>query len=183
MSTRSTALAMAAMAAALLAAPTTASAARCAGGDVTPSSDNLASVRHSTLCLLNNERTSRGLRRLRDNAKLRSAAQAYSWSMVRHDFFDHTSPSGSTLLGRVRGTAYLASARGWALGENIAWGAGYLATPRHTVRSWMHSPGHRHNILTGRFDEIGIGVVPGAPVSLPEGMNAATYTTDFGTRK
>ncbi len=25
------------------------------------------------------------------------------------------------------------------------------------MRSWMNSPGHRANILTGRFTEIGIG--------------------------
>jgi len=179
---RSTALAAAAMAAALLAAPTPASAAGCAGADVVPTSSNGATVRHATLCLLNRERSSRGLGRLRSSGKLRRAAQSYSWAMVRHDFFDHVSPNGSTLLGRVRKTAYLASARGWALGENIAWGAGSLATPRNTVRAWMRSPGHKHNILTRRFTEIGIGVVPGAPVALPAGMNAATYTTDFGTR-
>ena len=44
----------------------------------------------------------------------------------------------------------------------------------------MKSPGHKANILTSRYREIGIGVVEGAPVrtSLP----AATYTTDFGVR-
>jgi len=46
----------------------------------------------------------------------------------------------------------------------------------------MNSAGHKHNILTGRFTEVGIGIAPGAPVDLPEGMNAATYTTDFGMR-
>jgi uncharacterized protein YkwD len=182
MKTRSTAFTAAAMAAALLAAPHSASAAPCAGADVMPTSANTAQVRHATLCLLNQERRSRGLKRLRESAKLRSAAQSYSWAMVRNDFFDHVSPGGSTLLGRIRKTAYLSSAQGWALGENIAWGAGELASPRKTMRAWMHSPGHKHNILTGRFTEVGIGIAPGAPVQLPEGMNAATYTTDFGMR-
>jgi uncharacterized protein YkwD len=170
------------LAAALLVLPGAAAASPCAGGDIHPTSDNLTAVRHATLCLLNNERTSRGLGRLHESAKLRSAAQAYSWSMVRHDFFNHVSPGGSTLLTRVRSTAYLSSARGWVLGENIAWGSGYLATPANTVKAWMHSAGHKHNILTGRFIEIGIGVAPGAPIQLPDGMSAATYTTDFGTR-
>jgi uncharacterized protein YkwD len=178
---RSTAL-TAALATALLAVPSAASAASCAGGDVVPTPSNAVTVRHATLCLLNQQRAAHGLRKLHESAKLRSAAQGYTWAMVRNDFFDHVSPGGSTLLGRVRSTAYLASARGWALGENIAWGAGSLATPKSTVRAWMHSSGHRHNILTRRFDEIGIGVVAGAPVDLPDGMNAATYTTDFGTR-
>jgi uncharacterized protein YkwD len=182
MSFRSTAISAAAMAAALFAVTTPASAAPCAGGDVVPTQSNAQTVRHATLCLLNNQRRMHGLRSLRESAKLRSAAQGYTWAMVRNDFFDHVSPGGSTLLGRVRSTAYLASAHGWALGENIAWGAGSLATPQATMRAWMHSAGHRHNILTGRFNEIGIGVVAGAPVDLPDGMNAATYTTDFGTR-
>ncbi|HEY3021172.1 MAG TPA: CAP domain-containing protein [Solirubrobacteraceae bacterium] len=170
--------------AAVLAAPATALAAGrpCPGGDALPTSANLAKARHSTLCLLNHQRALHGLRRLRPSGKLRSAAQAYSWAMVRNDFFDHVSPGGSTLLGRVRKTAYLSSARGWALGENIAWGAGRLATPRQTMRAWMRSAGHRHNILTRRFTEIGIGIAPGAPVRLPAGLAAATYTTDFGVR-
>jgi len=169
-------------AAAALALPGAAAASSCAGDGITPTTDNLASVRHATLCLLNHERTMRGLGRLHESAKLRSAAQAYSWSMVRHDFFNHVSPSGSTLLSRVRSTAYLSSARGWVLGENIAWGSGYLATPANTVKAWMHSAGHKHIILTGRFTEIGIGIAPGAPIQLPSDMRAATYTTDFGTR-
>jgi uncharacterized protein YkwD len=183
MTFRSTASTAAALAASLLVASAPASAsAACAGGDVVPTQSNAATVRHATLCLLNQQRANHGLRKLRESAKLRSAAQGFTWAMVRNDFFDHVSPGGSTLLGRVRSTAYMSGARGWALGENIAWGAGSRATPKATVSAWMHSSGHRHNILTGRFDEIGIGVVPGAPVDLPDGMNAATYTTDFGTR-
>jgi uncharacterized protein YkwD len=44
----------------------------------------------------------------------------------------------------------------------------------------MHSPPHRHNILSGQFREIGIGVSRGAPVGGQD--RAATYGTDFGTR-
>ena len=180
MLTRSTAFAAAALAAAVFASP--ASARPCPGGDVMPTTANVDQASHSTLCLLNHQRVIHGLRRLHPSRRLRSAARSYSWAMVRNDFFDHTSPNGSTLLSRVRKTAYLASAHGWMLGENIAWGAGRLATPRETVNAWMHSAGHRHNILTTRFREIGIGIAPGAPVRLPAGMAAATYTTDFGTR-
>jgi len=183
MSTRPTALAAAALSAALLAAPAPAAAKPCAGGDIVPTASNVKQVRHATLCLLNKERTSRGLKRLHSNHRLRRAAQRYSREMAIRNFFAHRSPSGSTLLGRIRRTAYLSSRRSWMLGENIAWGAGSLASPRKTVRAWMHSPGHKRNILTGRFTEIGIGVVAGAPVPLPAGLNAATYTTDFGTRR
>ena len=47
------------------------------------------------------------------------------------------------------------------VGEIIAagWNAGPPATqPRTVVEGWMNSPGHRKEILTGRYHEMGIGV-------------------------
>jgi uncharacterized protein YkwD len=103
--------------------------------------------------------------------------------MVRQRFFDHVSPGGSTLLRRVRrGTGYLQSVHAFALGENIAWGSGEYATPAETMDGWMHSSGHRHNILNRRFRHVGIGVALGAPEDA-QGMPAATYTVDFGFRQ
>ena len=37
---------------------------RCAGRDVVPNAQNIEQVEHATLCLVNEERTSRGLGRL-----------------------------------------------------------------------------------------------------------------------
>jgi uncharacterized protein YkwD len=171
-------------AAGLLAAMATASPAHaaCAGADAMPSAANASKVRNATLCLLNKQRRAHGLSKLRTNGKLRSAAADYSRLMVRLRFFDHVSPSGSTLQSRVQSTHYLDGARSWAIGENIAWGTGSFATPRSIVRSWMHSPGHRANILNGGFRDIGIGIATGAPVSHQGAAGGATYTTDFGFR-
>ena len=147
-----------------------------------PTHDNAPALRAATLCLLNEERTKRGLKALIAHPQLEKAAQNYSQAMVRQGFFDHVSPSGSTLLSRVRrGTRYLKGARRYSLGENIAWGTSSYATPGETVRGWMESSGHRANILDRRFKHIGIGVVPGAPED-GQGMPAATYTTDLGHR-
>src|SRR3954452_3221746 len=147
-----------------------------------PTAGTISEARDATLCLLNKERTSRGLDKLRNNPRLRGAAQSYSHAMVVNDFFDHVSPGGSTLVSRVKATRYLAGANGWMLGENIAWGGSTRATPRETVDAWMHSAGHRRNILTGSFEEIGVGIAIGAPADLPGDMPSATYTTDFGSR-
>lgn len=166
--------------AALLASP--AAALACDNADDIPTPASISDARDATLCLLNIERTSRGLSRLRSNGRLQDAAQSYSRSMVVNDFFDHVSPGGSTLVSRVKATRYLVGANGWMLGENIAWGGSTRATPRQTVDAWMHSAGHKRNILTSSFDEIGIGIAIGAPASLPDGMASATYTTDFGSR-
>jgi uncharacterized protein YkwD len=102
--------------------------------------------------------------------------------MVRDNFFDHVAPGGSTMLGRVRASSYLRGTRSWALGENLAWGTGELATPARTVDAWMRSEGHRRNILDRSFREIGIGVSVGAPVDVSAALPAATYATEFGSR-
>ncbi|MDX6669387.1 MAG: hypothetical protein QOK04_2767 [Solirubrobacteraceae bacterium] len=160
----------------------TAAATPCANADLMPTTANGAQVRAATLCLINRERTSRGLHALRDDGQLRKVAQNYSREMVRERFFDHVGRDGSTLAGRVKGrTTYLGRAARWSLGENLYWGTGGRATPQESVDGWMHSPGHRHNILNPDFRDIGIGIAIGAPEDV-SGEAAATYTTEFGTR-
>lgn len=158
-----------------LAAP----ASACPGKDVVPARGAVEEARKATLCLLNAERRAHGLRAVRENRRLRRAAVRHSRAMVRDRFFEHTSPSGSTMAGRVARTGY-----DWSsLGENIAWGTATLATPAAIVRGWMTSPGHRANVLGSRFREIGIGIAPGVPLALLPGERGATYTTDFGSRR
>jgi uncharacterized protein YkwD len=100
--------------------------------------------------------------------------------MDARNYFNHTSRSGASFVDRIRRAGYLRGARGWSVGENLAWGTGGLGTPQAIVRAWMNSPGHRDNILNGRFREIGVGISPGAPVG---GVgNGATYATSFGSR-
>jgi uncharacterized protein YkwD len=166
-----------------LALPASASAAaRCANATLIPTPANGPQVRAATLCLINRERTSRGLRALRHDDQLRKASQSYSRQMVRHGFFDHVSPGGSTPRSRItRSTTYLRGAGTWSIGENLYWGAGEGATPQQSVEGWMNSPGHRRNMLDPRFRDIGIGIAVGAPEDLG-GTPAATYTTEFGSR-
>lgn len=45
-----------------------------------------------------------------------------------------------------------------AAGENIAMGQ---STPQAVVQSWMNSSGHRANILSANFTEIGVGYAKG----------------------
>jgi uncharacterized protein YkwD len=66
-------------------------------------------------------------------------------------------------------------------GENLAYGTGPEGSPAEIVDRWMHSPGHRDNILRAAFTEIGIGVTFDVPKREPKGTDpGATYTTDFG---
>ena len=156
----------------------------CANTRLRPSQANLPLIRAATLCLINRERRAHGERALRPNKRLRRAAQAHSESMALGDYFEHDGaggPGGGTPLARLRGAGYISSSRvGYEVGENIAWGTLYLATPRAIVATWMASPGHRANILDARYRETGIGVAPHAPSSLAHGQPGAIYTQDFG---
>src|SRR3954469_10318783 len=160
--------------AAVLAVPAGASAA-CTHKNDNPNDVSLGTAKSATLCLLNRIRRGHGLRRLRENKRLSRASQRHSNSMVRRGVFAH-----GDFVGRIRSAHYLSGARAWSVGENIAWGSLDYATPKSIVRSWMHSPGHRANILSGSFREIGIGISRGAPVA---GMGrAAPYAAHFGAR-
>lgn len=165
-------------AAAALVAPAAAQAS-CPDENVEPNSVNLAEMRAATLCLLNAERTPRGLPALRENAKLTDASQEYSQLMVDRSFFAHVTPDGVDLVQRLTSVGYIVRDAAWTVGENLAWGTGGLATPKRIMQAWMDSPGHRANVLTGEFREVGLGVVLGAPHS-KTAPGAATYTTDFG---
>lgn len=135
----------------------------------------------AAVCLINNRRTRRGLRRLRINSRLTKAAKWHTHDMVRRRYFGHVSRRGRDVVDRLYGAHYLSGRISWAVGENLAWGSGNLGTPRQIVKAWMNSPGHRRNMLDARFREIGIGVIANGPqrTELP----AATYTTTFGVRR
>jgi uncharacterized protein YkwD len=190
MSTRLRTLTIALLAAALLApAASTAeakgisvakAAAACPDADLAPTADNLGRIRTAILCLHNGIRAQRALPRLRANKRLRKAAVGHSRDMVANNYFEHTTPSGVTMVDRILRARYVRNDDGWSLGENLAWGTGSYATPRGAVDAWMNSEGHRENILRRAYRDVGIGVVLGVPGS--EGAGA-TYTLDFGVRR
>jgi uncharacterized protein YkwD len=160
--------------------PVTAKAAGagCRGQHSDPSKAGVTTIRRATLCLINRERRARGLRALRMSRTLARPAQRHSADMAARRYFSHTSPSGTTMNARIARSGYARGGRGYVIGENIAWGSGTASTPARIVRSWMGSPGHRANILSPRYREIGIGVVRRAP----NGAAGGTYTTNFGAR-
>jgi uncharacterized protein YkwD len=169
------AVAAAATLVAVVAAPAPALAAGCANANVNPNDVSLGSAKDATLCLLNRQRAAHGLRRLSDNSRLDLASQRHANDMSDRHYFEH-----GDFVGRIRSAQYLKNARGYTVGENIAWGSFDYATPASIVDAWMHSPGHRANILNGRFHEIGLGVARGAPIGGQQ--DGGTYVTDFGTR-
>ena len=156
-------------------------ATACSAGDASPATAGANQLEQTVLCLVNRERAKHGLSRLKANDSLDKAAAAHSRHMVQARFFAHDSPGGASVMDRVKRRGYRSNG-GLMVGENIAWGSGHYATPAEIVDGWMHSAGHRANILHRGFREIGVGVAIGSPRPV-FGQPAATYTTDFGTRR
>jgi uncharacterized protein YkwD len=130
-------------------------------------------ARTAVLCLVNKERTKRHLHALSRNSTLRAVGSDLAKDMVKRQYFDHTTPDGKDFGDRLRSHHW----KGSSAGENIAWGSGSLGTPASIVKGWMHSPGHRANILHKSFRRAGVGIAPGAP---EDGVGAAaTYAMDY----
>ena len=161
----------------VLASP--APAAACAGARQRPTAAALDRATAATACLLDAQRTARGLAPLRTSRALARAARTHSRRMVAGRFFAHVDPGGAGPAQRIAASGYLTGARSWAVGETIAWGSGSEATPAAIVRGWMRSPPHRRTILDARLRDVGVGVARGCPAGL---RRAATVTADFGAR-
>ena len=120
------------------------------------------------------------------NATLLAAARAHSQNMFQNNYQGHTGPDG-VITSRL--AAYTTGANGWSIGENVYsysksvwyghagfevdWGGspatGGMQTP----------PGHRENIHSAVFREIGVGVVLGSQPGNP-GVGPQLVTQDFG---
>src|SRR4051794_152556 len=167
------------LAGSLTAAPAGARGSGCEYRSRLPAKASDSGLCRAVTCLVNQRRRAHGLRPLRVSDQLRRAATGHSISMVRHDYFSHYGRGGSTFSDRIRDTGYLAGVTSWSLGEVIAAGSGRSATPKAVLHAWMHSYGHRAQLLSGSFRELGVGVAHGMPGA---GRHGATYTIDFGAR-
>ena len=168
----------------LAASPATpgASASACKRwGDVEPTKLRTGEARKAILCLVNQERDKAGLPDLDRDRKLQKAAQRHNDHMDGTGCFDHECGGEAGLDSRLQGVGYLVGGlTRWAYGENIAWGTRSAGTPESIVDAWMHSSGHRANILNKDFKEIGVGFSVGTPDGARE--PGGIYTTDFGLR-
>jgi uncharacterized protein YkwD len=129
--------------------------------------------RLAMLCLVNHARQGRGLEPLAASAPLDRAAGRKSADILGCDEFSHEA-CGHEFTYWMERFGYLRGCAG--AGENIAWGTGELGSVHSIFSAWMHSAGHRENIL-GDFEDIGIGLRVG---SLEGNADAHVWTQDFG---
>jgi uncharacterized protein YkwD len=125
-------------------------------GPVAADDDVLDDIAEAVVEAINVERERRGLRKLKEDGKLRDAAADHVRDMFRRRYFDHVAPDRTRPDDRVRRRGYEFS----AVGENLAAGQ---RTARQAVAGWMRSRRHRETLL-GRFEDVGVAVAGGSPV-------------------
>jgi uncharacterized protein YkwD len=145
------------------------------------SNAELTDAAASVICLVNVERTTRGIEPLRRDADLSQAARRHALDMTRRGYFAHVGPSGERLGDRLRDAGYGGPGDGWRAGEDLGWGTGPRATPNALVDAWLASDPHRRILLSRAYEEIGVGVAAGAPKPGTTELPGATYAMDLAT--
>jgi uncharacterized protein YkwD len=130
---------------------------------------------HRMLRLLNKERARHELRPLRMSSKLVSSARRHNVAMARADTLSHQLPGEAFFATRISRAHYA-----WSVaGENIGWNSqmsipGLLYLERLMFREHAPDNGHRLNILTRGFRNIGIDVY------FDRRHHKMWFTQDFG---
>ncbi len=131
---------------------------------------------------INEQRKKHRLHTLDWNNALSGIAAKHSRDMAKKNYLAHDSPQGKSFSDRYRQAGYSCEIR---IGNEIHAGAENIALSRlynstttengviyhdwnsvqeiahKTVEGWMHSPGHRENILLPHWRQEGIGIVIG----------------------
>jgi uncharacterized protein YkwD len=106
----------------------------------------LPSVEAELLPLTNADRTAQGLGALTRNACMDTVASGYAKLMAGSGVMAHNPAAGPDVTACRPGASW---------GDNV--GTTGPCSAKLLEEAWMASPSHRHNILTGSFQQVGFG--------------------------
>ncbi|MBI4080322.1 MAG: hypothetical protein HY430_00965 [Candidatus Levybacteria bacterium] len=106
------------------------------------------------LLLTNQKRQENGLQPLIMNQQLSIAASHKAQDMFLKNYWAHNAPEGTTPWVFVKGAGY----EYLYAGENLARG---FTNSADVISAWMNSPGHRDNMLSPNYKEIGFAIQTG----------------------
>ncbi len=109
-----------------------------------------SSMTSQVVNLVNSERAAQGLMALQKDSRLAALAQQKAEDMAKNQYFSHTSPTYGSAFDMLKAAGYNYK----TAGENIAMGQKSAAS---VMDGWMHSSGHRANILHTSYEKIGVG--------------------------
>ncbi|MDR0861728.1 MAG: CAP domain-containing protein [Oscillospiraceae bacterium] len=120
-----------------------------------PSIDDVKTFERQVAELVNKQRVSAGLAPLKENWEVARVARYKSQDMINKKYFAHESPTYGSAF-RMMETFGIKFTAG---GENIAYGQ---KSPAEVMKAWMNSPGHRANIMSRTYNQLGVGVAKAA---------------------
>lgn len=115
----------------------------------------LADISNAELVILTNQaRADNGLSPLTENGMLNNAASSKADDMLAKNYWAHNAPDGTApwFFIKQAGYSYVYA------GENLARGFGSAGD---VVSAWMASEGHRANLLSGNYKDVGFSVKSG----------------------
>lgn len=104
--------------------------------------------------LTNVERQKFGLSSVKENSILDAAAAQKAKNMFEENYWAHFAPSGKTPWDFITKAGYKFVFAGENLAKNFY-------TSDEVVKAWMASPSHKENIISSKYQEIGIAVAEG----------------------
>lgn len=121
--------------------------------------------------LTNKERAASGLPALTLDSQLSSAAMNKASDMLSKNYWAHNAPDGTTpwVFIKAAGYDYLYA------GENLARG---FTSASDAMGAWMASPGHKDNILSSKYKDVGFAIVTGTLT----GEETVLIVQEFGNR-
>jgi len=150
------------------------------GDDALPAASAAAldAARTSLLCAVNTERAARGLKPLRMNWRLSTAAQAHTQDMVSHRSFSHVGSDGSRVAARALRAGYVPQGRRWAIGEAIGWQWYGEGSPVRIIPHVLQSHLHYAQLMNPQYTDAGVGYLASPPDTT--GYPGATCTVVVG---
>jgi len=122
------------------------------------------------ISLTNEQRKAAHLSELKLNPVLTQAAAEKAQDMFTKDYWAHNAPDGTEPWYFVLKSGY----NFLHAGEKLVWD---FSTPEAVVTAWMNSPTHKANILSNKYQDIGIAVVDGRL----KGVETTLVVQMFGT--
>ncbi len=149
--------------------------ARASTASASVSTSNHASWATAVFAQLNAERAEHGLKPLRRSTRLNSSAHQHNLAMAKKNTMSHQLEGEKPLGKRVTAARYTWS----ACGENIGWNSdiskdGVLLLETTMDNEVAPDDGHRRNILSTTFRDVGVDVVE------DKTHHKVWLTTDFG---
>jgi uncharacterized protein YkwD len=133
---------------------------------------------------INEVRHEHGLKPFASSAKLTAAAVQHTREMGVDGYFEHESRDSTEFWKRIERWYGSKGWRSWSVGENLLYSSPEVSTAASAVDMWMNSPGHRANLLSRSWREIGIAAIhfDNAPGEYEDGP-VTIVTADFGYRR